>query len=66
MRVNEDAEEIKNKLYDIEAKLDLFMTNQDCPNCQHTLQYPSTFSGQMQCPKCSTIVDSHSANLLLL
>ena len=57
---NKDAEEIKYKLSVIEAKLDLFITNQDCLNCQHTLRYPSTFSGQVQCPKCSTIVDIHS------
>jgi hypothetical protein len=57
---NDDAEKIKRKLSVIEAKLDLFMTKQDCHNCHHTLQYPSIFSGQMQCPKCSTIVDTQS------
>ena len=50
----------QRKLSVIEAKLDLLMTKQDCHNCHHTLQYPSTFSGQIKCPKCSTIVDTHS------
>ncbi|MGY8702420.1 MAG: hypothetical protein ACKVHH_06910, partial [Candidatus Poseidoniales archaeon] len=51
-----DVEEIGEKLVQIENKLDMFFLETECSNCQNTLQYPSSFAGQMQCRKCSFIM----------
>ena len=49
-------EKIGEKLVQIENKLDMFLLETECSNCQNTLQYPSNFAGQMQCRKCSFIM----------
>ena len=48
---------LKDRLQQIENKLNMFFSETECSNCQNKLQYPSNFTGQMQCKKCSSITN---------
>ena len=50
-----DGDKVERKLDQIENKLDMFFSETECSNCKNMLQYPSNFTGQMQCKKCSSI-----------